>query len=222
MLEFWNAFVTEPTGAFIIIFIGTMLLFAEVLVRGRLIFGIVGIATIALYFTAHSLEGQILWMSVLYVVGIMLVVIDGKFLGDGTLGAIGLVAMVVALALPSPNFLHGVAVASAFIIGALCSLIFLKFFPRRGLWTKLALKDSLSSEQGYNSVNEGYTQLVGKEGIAQTDFRPTGTMKVDGKMYSASSEGVWIGKGSRVKVSQVSGTRILVEKIEEEDEENSY
>ncbi|GGK20745.1 hypothetical protein GCM10010965_12270 [Caldalkalibacillus thermarum] len=213
----WQQFIFQPLGGFIIVLAGTLLLFAEVLVKGRLVFGLLGLGAISLYFMAHIQEGQMMWMGILYLAGIMLIMIDGKFVGDGTIAAIGLILMLVALAWPSPSILYGVGVAIAFVLGAAGSLLFLKFFPRREVWSKLTLKDSLSSEKGYNALNEGYKQLVGKEGIAQTDFRPTGTIKIEGKLYSATTEGIWVKKGTRLKVVKVSGTHILVQAQDEED-----
>ncbi|MDQ0340401.1 membrane-bound ClpP family serine protease [Caldalkalibacillus uzonensis] len=218
MLEGWQQMIFQPLGGFMIVLLGTLLLFAEVLVRGRMIFGLLGLAAISLYFMAHMQEGQMLWMGILYLAGIMLVMIDGKFIGDGTLAAIGLILMLVALAWPSPSILYGVGVAVAFVIGASCSLLFLKFFPRRQVWSKLTLKDSLSSERGYNSLNEGYKQLLGKEGVAQTDFRPTGTIKIEGRLYSATTEGMWVKRGTRLRVTKVSGTHILVQEIEGDEQ----
>jgi membrane-bound ClpP family serine protease len=211
----WNDFIFVPLGGFIVVFIGTLLLSAEVLVRGRFIFGILGFSSISLYFMSHIQEGLALWMAGTFLIGIVLIVLDGKFIGDGTIGGIGLLLMLVSIAIPSPSIFYGIAVATAFIVGALCSFFFLKYFPRRQLWSKLALKDTLSSERGYNSINEGYTSLIGAEGTAKTDFRPSGTITVDGKLYSAISQGRWIKKGAKIKVSHVSGTRIKVEEIEE-------
>lgn len=211
----WNEFIFQPFGGFIVVLVGTLLLFAEVLVRGKFIFGLIGVTSLSLYFMAHIQEGLALWMGGLFLLGILLVVLDGKFIGDGTIGGIGLLLMLVSLAIPSPSIFYGIAVATAFILGALGSLLFLKYFPRRQLWSKLALNDTLSSEKGYNSINQGYTSLVGAEGVAQTDFRPTGTIKIDGKLFSAVSEGKWIKKGAPLKVNHVSGARILVEEIEE-------
>jgi membrane-bound ClpP family serine protease len=214
----WNEFIFQPFGGFTLVLLGTLLLFAEVLVRGRFIFGLIGVASLSLYFTVHIQEGLALWMGGLFLLGILLVVLDGKFIGDGTIGGIGLLLMLISLAIPSPTIFYGIAVVTAFIVGALGSFIFLKYFPRRQLWSKLTLNDTLSSEKGYNSVNEGYTSLVGVEGFAQTDFRPTGTIKIDGKLYSAVSEGKWIKKGAALEVYHVNGTRILVKEIKNNEE----
>lgn len=210
--------ISLPLGGFVFVLIGTLFLFAEVVVRGRMIFAIVGMLAMSMYFIAHVQEGQFLLIAALYIIGLSLVVLDGKFVGDGTIAVIGFVVMLIGLALPAPNLLYGLTVASAFVIGAIGSLTFLKFFPKRDMWSKMTLTETLSSERGYNSMNEGYKLLVGKEGVSITRFNPTGSIDIEGKSYSATSQGIWIDKGQKVRVIEVSGTRILVEKLEEDEE----
>jgi membrane-bound ClpP family serine protease len=213
----WGEWILQPFGGFILVLLGTMLLFGEILVRSRLLLFISGLVLMSIYFMPHLQdvqEGYGAWMAALYVIGILLVVVDGKFIGDGTIAGIGLISMLVALALPSPSVFYGISVATAFIIGAFCSLLFLKVLPKREVWSKLALKDTLSSEAGYNSINMGYKELEGQVGIADTDFRPSGTLRIGENQYSAVSDGQWIKKGTSVRVLNVNGTRILVTKEE--------
>lgn len=207
---FWQEFLITPLGGFFIVLVGTMFLTAEVLVRGRLFFGLLGLVFIVLYFAAHMEEGKLYWMALLFAIGILLVIIDGKLVGDGTLALIGSVAMLIALAWPSPSILYGVGVSVGFVSGIGLAFIFPKFLPKREVWSRLALKDALTSEKGFNSLNEAYKALEGKEGVAQTDFRPTGTIMIEGQTYSATTQGLWVKKGTRLKVTKVSGTHILV------------
>lgn len=212
----WQVFIFQPLVGFILIFLGSALLLSEVLVKGKLILGLLGFLTISTYFYAHINEGLALWMGILFLVGILLLVVDGKFIGDGTLSGIGLILMIVAIALPSPSFFYGLAVVTAFILGICASFLSLKFLPKREVWTKLMLKDTLSSEQGYNTMKESYKDLIGRVGIAETDFRPSGTIRIDDKLYSAVADGKWIKKGSALIVTEVNGIRILVQEKEQE------
>lgn len=206
-----------PLGGFFIVLVGAMFLIAEVLVRGRLILGLLGLTSFALYFAAHTEEGKLIWMAGLFAAGIILVVIDGKLVGDGTLALIGFVAMLVALAWPSPSLLYGVGVSVAFLCGAGLAFLFPRVLPKREVWSRLALKDALTSEKGFNALNEAYKALLNKEGVALTDFRPTGTIKIDGQTYSATTQGLWVKKGTRLKVTKVSGTHILVVPLDEQN-----
>lgn len=52
-----------------------------------------------------------------------------------------------------------------------------------------------------------------------TDFRPTGTIDIEGNPYSATSGGRWIKADTEVEVVSVDGTRILVKAVEVENED---
>ncbi len=205
----------SATIGFVVVFLGTLFLIGELLVRTKGIFAILGIAIMAMYFSYH-LSGDIgLWVVLLYLIGLALIVLDGKVITDGTIALIGIILMIAGLALPSPNFLYGFFVSMGFLIGGFCSLLFLKVFPPRNLWARMTLKDRLTSDLGYNSINEDYYALIGKEGQTISPFRPTGSIEIDGKQYSATSGGQWLEARQKIVVTSVDGTRIVVKKIEQ-------
>ena len=153
-------------------------------------------------------------MLIIYFIGLLLIVIDGKLLNDGTLATLGLASMLTAVALAAPDLTSGLYAVIGVLIGGGASFFFLKVFKQREMWTKITLKYQLTKEGGYNSMNEDYEQLVNSEAITLTDLRPVGTIKINNTNYSAISNGQWIEKDSTVRVVEVDGTKILVEKIE--------
>lgn len=198
---------------FVITFLGTLFLIGEVLVNMRGIFALLGIGFMTVYFGAYVGTESVILMFIIYFVGLVLIVVDGKIVNDGTLATIGLVTMLVAVGVAAPNVSAALFAIIGVLIGVGCSFFFLKVFKRREMWTKIALKYQLSSEAGYNSMNVEYKALVEQEGITLNDLRPVGTIKVNGKDYSAISNGKWITKDSKVRIVQVDGTKILVEEI---------
>lgn len=200
---------------FVITFLGTLFLIGEILVNMRGFFGLLGMGFITVYFTAFSDTSSYILMIVVFAIGLALIIIDGKLVNDGTLAIIGLAVMLMAVALAAPDFTSGLYAVLGVLLGALGSLVFLKVFKHREMWTKIALNDQLSSESGYNSMNDSYKELIDEEAITLNALRPTGTIRVINKDYSAVSNGQWIEKDTPVKIVQVDGTRILVEKITE-------
>ncbi|WP_042223442.1 NfeD family protein [Oceanobacillus manasiensis] len=198
--------------ALVITGFGTLFLIGEVLVNMRGFFGLLGIGFITVYFGAYVDSDSVILMLIIYFIGLLLIIIDGKLLNDGTLATIGLAAMLTAVALPAPNLTSGLYAVLGVLLGSGASFLFLKVFKRRAMWNKLTLKDQLSTEAGYNSINETYSLLVEQEGITLTDLRPVGTIRVNNKDYSAVSNGQWIPKNTPIKVEMVDGTKILVEK----------
>ncbi|KHF41845.1 NfeD family protein [Halalkalibacter okhensis] len=211
----------SPSIGFVVVFLGTLFLIGELLVRVKGLFAILGIAIMAMYFSYHITGDVGLWVVILYIVGLALIVIDGKVITDGTVALLGVVLMIIGLAVPAPTFIYGVLVSMGFIIGGFSSALFLKVFPSRNLWAKMTLKDKLTNELGYNSINEQYHQLVGKRGRTISSFRPTGTVEIEGEQYSATSGGSWIEASQDIIVVSVDGTRILIKPLENEENTDS-
>ncbi|RXI99437.1 nodulation protein NfeD [Anaerobacillus alkaliphilus] len=203
---------------FLVVFIGSLFLFGELLVKVKGLFAIIGIGIMAMYFSFHITvgSGMGLWVALLYICGIFLIVIDGKFITDGTIAILGIFLMILGIAIPTPSIVYGFLVAMALILGAISSSFFIKVFPPRNIWSKMTLKDRLTGDLGYNSLNASYKDLVGKIAITATPFRPIGTIELDGKFYSATSDSQWVDAKTKVEIISVDGTRIVVKKIDNE------
>ncbi|WP_406944404.1 NfeD family protein [Halobacillus sp. SY10] len=199
--------------ALFITFLGTMFLIGELLVNMRGVFAIIGFGFITVYFSGYLETEMFIVMMLVYFLGIILMIIDGKLLNDGTLAVIGAVTMIIAVGFSAPNWVAGLYSVIGVILGGAASLLFLKVFKNRKMWSKMALNDQLSSEMGYNSMNEKYLYLLEQQGEALTDMRPVGTIKIEDEEYSAVSNGQWITSGDKIKVVKVDGTKILVKKL---------
>ncbi|SDC32508.1 NfeD family protein [Shouchella lonarensis] len=214
MLEWLNI----ATVGFIVVFLGTLFLIGELLVRAKGVFSLIGVGMISIYFI-HHLTGDVgTWVVLFYVIGLALIIFDGNVTSDGTIAAIGIVFMIIALAVPAPDMVYRILVGMAVIIGALAALMFLRVFPKRNMWTKMTLKDQLTSERGYNTMNESYKALVGKTGETLTVFRPAGTVEIEGQPYSAISGGQFLQAGVKVEVVLVDGTGIVIKPCEDKEE----
>lgn len=202
--------------SFFIVGLGTMFLIGELLVNMRGIFAILGIIFITLYFYTYLNEpANFAILLTIYFIGLILILIDGKILNDGTLAVLGLVGMVLSVVIAAPDIYAGLYAVIGIVVGVAVSFSFLKLFKRRNMWSKITLKDRLTKEAGYSSINEEYEELVGKTGVTMTDLRPVGTIRIGDEEYSAISNAQWIEKNSKIGVEQVDGTRILVKKIDD-------
>ncbi|MBM7569650.1 NfeD family protein [Aquibacillus albus] len=199
--------------SFIVVGLGTLFLLGEILVNMKGFFGLLGLGFITVYFMSYLDPGMFILLMIVYFLGIVLIIIDGKLINDGTLATIGVVCMIISVGLSSPNWVAGTYAVIGIIIGGLCSLFFLKVFKKRDMWTKLTLLDRMTGEQGYNTMNKSYEALLNKTGVTVTDMRPIGTIKIEDKEYSAITNGHWIKSGTPIKVDHVDGTRILISKI---------
>jgi len=54
------------------------------------------------------------------------------------------------------------------------------------------------------------SKLTGKEGIAITSLRPSGTAEIEGKRVDVVSEGSYVPAGEKLVVERVEGVRVIV------------
>ena len=55
--------------------------------------------------------------------------------------------------------------------------------------------------------------FLGREGTAITALRPTGLGEFDGVRLNVVSEGDFIENGTKIRVTQIEGSRIVVKKV---------
>ena len=74
----------------------------------------------------------------------------------------------------------------------------------------MALKDD---QKGYRPSTTVTEELVGAEGEAVTQLRPSGIARLNERRYDVVTRGEMIEKGTPIKVIEVSGNRIVVRSI---------
>ncbi len=77
-----------------------------------------------------------------------------------------------------------------------------------------SLHKTLSREEGVASQSPDLAAWVGKNGVAMTNLRPSGTVMIGDIRLDAVTDGDYVSSGTPVKVILVSGNRMVVEKIE--------
>ena len=182
------------------------------------------------YFAPLYLEGLAAnWEILLFIVGLILIAIEIFVLpGFGIAGILGILcaftALVISL-LDNVNFdFEGVepekimtaltTVVVAMFGGFVISLVIGKklFTADSGAFRNLALQSVQEKESGFVGVDTSYDDAVGKEGIAYTVLRPSGKVKIEGKIYDAMAEMAMIEKGEKIKVIKAEAAQLYVEK----------
>jgi len=77
----------------------------------------------------------------------------------------------------------------------------------------LALKKELSKSEGIVSQSPTLETYLNMTGQAVTDLRPAGAAIIDGKRLDVVTDGEYIEKETPIKVTDVTGNQIIVEKI---------
>lgn len=207
-------FVTNPLIIPILLSIGSLGLVLELYSPGFGVPGIMGLSALLLFFFGHLFAGFAGFETIiLFGAGLVLIVIEIFFPGFGIFGILGIVSIIGSMVLASystVNILLSILVA--FVISVAASVFIFKYFGYRGPLKKMILTDSTKSELGYVS-SETRLELLGREGIAQTTLRPSGTAIFDGERLDVVSEGGYIEQGKKVTVVATQGARIVVREV---------
>lgn len=145
-----------------------------------------------------------------FVMGITLLAIEIFIPSFGLIGIAGLIltmySVMDSFASTQMGFLILIVSALAIILTV---TIYVKLGFDRNLFDRFILKNTNSSERGYNSKNN-HSVLLGKSGVTKTILRPTGRIEVEGNAYDAKSDSDFIGKDREVEVVAIKDGHIIV------------
>ena len=186
----------------------------------------------ALLYFAPAYLGHLVsyWEILLFVAGLILIAAEIFVLpGFGVCGITGIIAVVVSLVfamVDNADLLHwdgslnlqpvimplGIVIlsASAAIFGSVW--IVKKLYETRS-FDNIALRQSLTAEEGFTGVVSGLESLVGETVVVFTDMRPSGKVQTaDGRIFEAALKfGGFATKGDALKVVSVEQGRLYCE-----------
>jgi len=215
-LEKIMAIISSPYISSLVLIIAFSALIFEALTPGFALGGTVGIIALLIFFASHIFTGAIgTGIVVLFIVGIILILAEVFVIpGFGIAGISGITAVLVSLFFIFPNTSIAINVLLAVILFTLVISIFMfKKFGSSRFWRRISLESN--SKDYYSSTSK--KDYLNREGKTLSKLRPAGTIKIDEDRVDAVSEGAFIEKGKRVKVISVSGSRIVVREISEEE-----
>lgn len=191
---------------------------------------IIAITAAVAYFAPLYLEGLAAnWEILLFIVGLILIAVEIFVLpGFGVAGLLGILLSFTALVLSLIDNLvfdfEGVhpekimsaltTVVVALFGGFMLSLVLSKklFTANSGAFKNLSLHSIQDKNEGFVGVDTSYRSLVGQEGVAYTTLRPSGKVKIDGKLYDAVSGLGMIDRGDKIIVIRTESAQVYVEK----------
>jgi len=172
-----------------------------------------------------------IFMIGLVVIGIILLVMEIAVIpGFGICGILGALAMILAFgwALYKAIFLKAFSITLALffiltslIAGIIIVIIAFHFLPKTKFGKAFVLDKSEESDLGYVGSDEDFERYLGEEGVTVTPLRPSGFARIKDTRISVVSSGEFLAENVKVKVIKVDGSRIIVEKIAEEDDSNA-
>jgi membrane-bound ClpP family serine protease len=99
----------------------------------------------------------------------------------------------------------------ALLVPATIVLAF-KLFPKSPLGKRMVVSGPTAAAAPADDPR--VSALVGKEGVVESDCRPAGMVRLDGRRLDVVTRGEWIGVGERVRVLEAQGNRVVVARAE--------
>jgi membrane-bound serine protease (ClpP class) len=212
-------FLTNPVVAPLLLSIGMLGLIFEIKAGAFGLGGLLSLMSLGMFFGSSFLLGLAGWEEVILLgLGMIALGIEAFVLpGFGVAGFLGVAflagATVLALVGGAPSGQEVVMalgiLGAALAITAAVFFAWLRHLPNSTRWGGLLLRDSVHRDQGYLS-SPNRDELVGREGVAFTDLRPSGTAVIDGERMDVVTEGEWVRAGETVIVLRSESYRHVV------------
>ncbi len=213
-------FLTHPVITSLLMTLGILGIIVELRMPGFGVPGVVGVASLALFFWGHWLVRLAGWEELLLVgIGLVLLALEVFVVpGFGVTGILGLTALLSGLGLSVvgagatwPVILTAMgSVALSLLLAIAASLVLLRVFSHLPFGRRLVLETELPANEGVASAPESDRRWLGARGTAVSPLHPAGVARLDSERVDVVSDGEFIEAGEPIEVIRVDGNRIVV------------
>lgn len=194
---------------------------------------IAAVGAAILYFAPLYIDGLAAnWEIITFVLGLILLVAEIFLIpGFGVAGIAGTLCIIVGLSFSlmdndgfnfekvnTDEITYSLLIVSvSFVLGLLGCILLSRHIAisRKGPLARLMLTTEQSVKDGYIGTVTETEGLIGMNGTAQTDLRPSGKVNINGELYDAITRGNYIKKGTSIIVKSISTNQIVVEETAE-------
>lgn len=151
---------------------------------------------------------------ILFVAGFILVAVEMVVPGFSVPGITGIICLITGIFLAADNIKEGAIITLVIIVLlAVMMFILLKLLASGKLKSPIVLQEEQTNESGYISAGD-LQYLLGKEGVALTDLRPSGKGDFEGISFDVIADGSYITKDTKVMIQKVQGSKLIVKEVE--------
>ena len=219
-------FLTNPLVSPLLLSLGILGLVFEIKTGAFGLGGLLSLVSLSLFFGSSLILGLAGWEEVLLLgLGLIALAVEVFIIpGFGVAGITGILAIVASMVLammggyPTSGDVAqalGVLGASLFITTAVI-YAWLRHLPNSGRFSGLLLKGAGHRHEGFTSA-PSRPELVGRDGTAITDLRPSGTARIGEERIDVVTEGEYVPQGSRVQVVRSDGYRHVVRAVRSQE-----
>ena len=153
---------------------------------------------------------------VLLIAGFVLVGIEMSIPGFGLPGISGIAGMAIGILMTAKTLETGlIMVVVIIVLSAIMMAVIMTLLSSKKTKVPIVLKDDVKWEQEFLNTSD-MEYLIGKIGVAATDLRPGGKGSFDGIYLDILSEGMYVNKGKRIKITNIKDNKIIVTEEQEE------
>ena len=220
----------------ILLALGLLGIYIEIKTPGFGIPGILGAVFLGIFFFGHYVAGLAGIEDIfLVVLGVALLAIEVFVIpGFGIAGILGLLSIVAGIVMAAiPHLPDTVPLPNTdpltwqnyvddglqtlfltiFITGAGVWLLS-RILPKTPIYQRIVLQKSLATGSGHTPYEmEASRNRVGQIGTALTPLRPSGTVRIGDDRVDVVTSGDLIDRGTQVRVIEVEGNRVVVERV---------
>lgn len=222
-------FLTDPVVSGLLMSLGTLGILIELYTPGLGIPGALGVLCLLSFFGGHLLVNLAgLEELILFILGLGLLALEVFVIpGFGIAGMAGLLCVFTALVLTLIGLPLDVTLSTgawveplsrvsiAFVVTLLLMLVAFRYLPRTRAGRQLVLESATTRKGGFVSAPD-QSILLGTLGVAQTDLRPAGLARFGERRVDVVTDGSYVSAGTRVRVIEVAGMRVVVRAEPEE------
>lgn len=215
----------------ILLGLGMLALFIEFKTPGFGFFGVAGVVLLAVVFASSYVSGLSGHEPVLvFALGVVLLALELVFFHSaGILGLAGLLLMAGSLVWAMADFWPNQPISVTWstdllvqpvmnlglglLIAVVLFVALLKYLPEGWIWDRLVVGATVggSAQESGAAPDTAIQSMMGREGLAVTDLRPTGQVEIAGKRYEARVALVTVKAGTPVIVTGRAGFELQVE-----------
>lgn len=196
--------ISEPNLMYVLLLLGIFGVLFEFFNPGAILPGVIGgISLILAFYSMSALPINYAGLA-LILFAIVLFVLEIKIVSHGILAIGGVVALLLGslmLIRTGPGIEYARISLSVIIFSVIITTAFFLFVV--GLGLKAQKSRVLTGTEGF----------IGETGTALSELAPSGLVHVHGERWSAESISGHIEKGEKVKVTDIKGLKIFVERV---------
>lgn len=160
------------------------------------------------------------WMFVCFAIAIVMLTLE-LFLPSAGLFGVMTVALVIGGIVCA--FLHNMVFGTVVLVAVVASTPFLlmaavRIWPHTPIGRRILINDR-NDVMPKGEHYDGIVQQAGKVGVAATKMYPSGVVRIGDQKFNAVSTGFPIDEGQRVRVVSISGNRLHVQAIGDDEDD---